>query len=642
MVKRCFFCLLALYLPAYRLCRTQSGPAATGLRQALIQDGVSVEISLDPLQRQLPPGHLIAGADVSFQIAIRDVATKSPIRGLHPAAWMDLHPKGQPHDDKYCSGRLSAILSANLLDSRAQDLNIYYVLALNQDNTITVADPRFGYGGTNLLALVALPGRGEDWLLVPDGSRLFVSVPDTGQVSAVDTASWKTMTNLNIGATPHRIGLQPDAHYLWVAYDGPGGDSGVAVASTESLEVLARIPTGRGAHQIAFSGDNQFVFVTNAVDGTVSIIDNRTLKKVQDIRTGSRPASVAYSMLAQMAYVTNEGDGTVVGVSAKQRGVLVRIHAEPGLGQIKFSQDERFGFAVNPVTDKVCIVDVSTNRIAQSLSVKGAPDQVSFSESLAYVRRNKSDTVAIIPLAQLAEGKPISTAEFPGGQHRLGQTANPSLADSIIPAPGEGAMLIANPADKSIYYYMEGMAAPVGNFSNFGREPRAVLIVDRSFREQAPGVYKTVGKIGGPGLYDVLFLLDSPRITHCFQVTVEPDPDSEAKANQPAVRIESLQKDNRVSAGQAARLAFRFSDRRTGELRTGVLDVQVLVFLAPGVWQTRGIAREISRGIYSMEFVPPKPGIYYIHLESESLGLPLNNSQYNVLEVTPRVKGSKE
>jgi YVTN family beta-propeller protein len=336
-----------------------------------------------------------------------------------------------------------------------------------------------------------------------------------------------------------------------------------------------------------------------------------------------------------MAYVACDTDGTIVGIPLKQVNALARIQAEPGLGQIKFFQEGRLGFIVNPVSDRVYIIDVATNRIVQTLNVKGAPDQVSFSESLAYIRRNKSDTVAMIPIAQVSEGKPVSTAEFPGGQHLLGQTARPSPADSIIPAPGEGAVLVANPADKSIYYYMEGMAAPVGNFSNYGREPRAVLVVDRSFKEQAPGLYKTVAKVTRPGLYDVLFLLDSPRIVHCFQVTVDSNPDAEAKAGQGGVRIESLLKENRVKTGQTTTLKFRFSDSATGKLRTGLADVQVLVFLAPGIWQTRGIAKEVSQGIYSMDFIPPRPGIYYIHLSSAALGLPLNNPQFSMVEATP-------
>ena len=50
-------------------------------------------------------------------------------------------------------------------------------------------------------------------------------------------------------------------------------------------------------------------------------------------------------------------------------------------------------------------------------------------------------------------------------------------------------MLVANPADKMIYYYTEGMAAPMGSFQNYKRDPRALLVLDNSLRETERGVY---------------------------------------------------------------------------------------------------------------------------------------------------------
>ncbi len=86
-------------------------------------------------------------------------------------------------------------------------------------------------------------------------------------------------------------------------------------------------------------------------------------------------------------------------------------------------------------------------------------------------------------------------------------------------------MLVANPADRVIYYYSEGMAAPMGSFQNYRRNPRALMVVDRSLREVTSGVYSTTTKLPKSGIYDVAFLLDSPRITHCFNAEAKPNPD---------------------------------------------------------------------------------------------------------------------
>ena len=82
----------------------------------------------------------------------------------------------------------------------------------------------------------------------------------------------------------------------------------------------------------------------------------------------------------------------------------------------------------------------------------------------------------------------------------------------MVPAPEGNSVLVANPADRVIYYYSEGMAAPMGSFQNYRRNPRAVMVVDRSLREVTSGVYSTTTKLPKSGIYDVAFLLDSPRI----------------------------------------------------------------------------------------------------------------------------------
>ena len=78
-------------------------------------------------------------------------------------------------------------------------------------------------------------------------------------------------------------------------------------------------------------------------------------------------------------------------------------------------------------------------------------------------------------------------------------------SDSDTTAP---TVITTNPADKAIYYYREGMAAPMGHFKNFKVEPRAVMVVDRSLREVEPGVYSTDVKLTRSGQFDVPFFLD--------------------------------------------------------------------------------------------------------------------------------------
>ena len=47
---------------------------------------------------------------------------------------------------------------------------------------------------------------------------------------------------------------------------------------TSTLKVAAQLKTGAGHHEIAFTEDDRFAFVTNKQDGTLSVIDMRKLR----------------------------------------------------------------------------------------------------------------------------------------------------------------------------------------------------------------------------------------------------------------------------------------------------------------------------------------------------------------------------
>lgn len=606
--------------------------------RTIVDKGIVVELSIRHVPTAFstlpasaspePSGSLHQGDDVVFRLKMTDKATGNPLSGAYPAAWMDLRWTGG--SSQSCSDRIQKYLGGTLFARPELDLNAYYVLALNDDASISVVDPLFGYGGSKLLSMIALKSPGEDWAITSDQSRVFVSLPESNQVAVIDTNAWQVARYVDVGRAPRRLTFQPDQEYLWVATD-----DGVTALAAADLTLAAAIPTGKGPHQMAVSSDGGQLFVTNQGEGTLSILDIRTLKKVGDIGIGKRPAAVSYSSLSRMAYVVDEAAGTITVIDGKRQQILTRIQQEAGLGQIKFSPGGRLGFIPNPVKNVVHILDATTNVIVQTADVEAGPDQITFSDELAYVRHRGSETVLMIPLKEVGlKGKPVPVVDFPGGQHPSGQMSRPSPADSIVQAPGANAVLVANPKDKSIYFYKEGMAAPMGNFSNYSREPRAVTVVDRSLREVAPGVYQTTAKLGAPGPYDLAFLLNTPRIVHCFDVLVEPNPEL-ANKHERHVQVEPLVANRVGQVGEPFRLRFRLSVNESGKQQDQPLDVGVFTFLAPGTWHSRQPAKHLGSGVYEVEMVPPRPGIYYAYLECPSLALSVNNPDYVVFYAEP-------
>ena len=573
---------LALGTPA----STPAGPQASA--PAIVDRGIRV--AFDWRRDAAGP----AAGTATFRLT--NTATDTPITGVRPAAWLALRREGAPRSD--CAHKASRFLSADLFSRADADLNSYYVLALNDDASISVVDPLFGFGGSKLLTTIVLESRGEDWALTRD--RLFVSMPAANAVAVADTRTWKVVKTIATGANPRRV-VASETHVF------VGDDGGVTKIEVATLAVT-RMDVGKVMDLVV--GDRD-VFV--ATDRGVF---------QQERRLGPPQSILAYSNAAKRLYAadTQTGAITIIDPAATQQpSNPATINAKPGLTKLRFAPNGRHALIVNPRQHFIQVLDAATNRIVQNGEIADAPDDVAFSDLLVYLRRRDSPTVLMIPLEEIgAEGKPLGVADFPGGQHAFGKAT--SLADGIVEAPDGPAVLVANARDKMIYYYKEGMAAPMGGFSNYGRQPRAVLVVDRGLREGAAGTYATNVAIKKPGTYDVVFFLDSPRVITCFSMTVD------GEQAPPTPRVVALDKSRTMKAGDRASIRFAITGARQAN------DVRALVFQAPGVWQQRGEAKALGDGTYEWQFVPPSSGIYYVWVESESLGLAKNNPQFMVYE----------
>lgn len=598
------------------------------------REGVTVEFTIEPVARG-KTSELLEGTEATVQFKITADNAGTALSNLRPAAWLDLREAGQTPDAKQCREKVQSFLQASFSARPDIDLNAYFILVLNQEPNISVIDPLSGFGSTKLYTLVALPSPGEDWVLSDDNKRLYVSMPLVDQVAVVDTATWKVLANVAAGAKPTRIVLQHDERYLWVGNDSDGGTGGgVTVIDTATLKVAAQLNTGTGHHEIAFTDDDRYAFVTNKQSGTLSVIDVRKLARVKDLKVGPLPAALAFSSLGKAVYVANEGDGTITAVDGTGHEIVARMKTRPGLHAIRFLPGGRFGFAVNRATSTVHIFDGSTNSMIQAVPVGPTPDQITFTKDFAYVRSVGSEFVTMIKIRELGqEGYEVAVNRFPAGQRAPQASPHTSLSSSVVPAPETGAVLVANPADKTIYYYTEGMAAPMGSFSNYRRDPRALLVLNNSLRETSPGVYTTTVRLKGHGQYDVPFLLDAPRMVNCFQITVKENPDLPKKKGVP-IKVETMAKDGVLRVGESHQLRFKVTDAISNQPKADLKDLGVLVFLAPGLWQQREWAKPIGNGVYEMTFVPPQAGVYYIFLQSPSLGIQFNQLPFTTLQAT--------
>jgi hypothetical protein len=87
--------------------------------------------------------------------------------------------------------------------------------------------------------------------------------------------------------------------------------------------------------------------------------------------------------------------------------------------------------------------------------------------------------------------------------------------------------------------------------------------------------------------------------------------------------------------GEDLTFKFRIVDQATSKPVTGLTDVVILTFLAPGTWHRRDVAKEDGDGVYSVEFTPSQAGVYYGHIQCSSVNLQFGNPNYLTVRVLP-------
>ena len=143
-----------------------------------------------------------------------------------------------------------------------------------------------------------------------------------------------------------------------------------------------------------------------------------------------------------------------------------------------------------------------------------------FTQAYAYIRGLASPKVTMINLSSLGEGRQPISQGFEAGPQAPRLAGDLPLASSLAVSRDDNAVFVVNPVDNTTYFYAEGMNAPMSGYPNRGQVARAAMVIDRSLREETPGVYSSTVKLPAAGNFDVAFLLNQPQIIHCFSTQV--------------------------------------------------------------------------------------------------------------------------
>jgi YVTN family beta-propeller protein len=179
---------------------------------------------------------------------------------------------------------------------------------------------------------LAVPCAGPNHMdFTADGRYLFLSCEFDGKLVKVDVADQKVVGSivLDPGGMPQDVKLSPDGKLFYVA---DMAKNGVWTVNASNMRRVGFIPTGMGAHGLYVSRDSRYLYVSNRMEGSVSVISFATRKVVHKWRIpgGGSPDMGGVSADGKVLWLSGRYNAEVYAISTVTGKLLARIPVGSG------------------------------------------------------------------------------------------------------------------------------------------------------------------------------------------------------------------------------------------------------------------------------------------------------------------------
>ena len=179
---------------------------------------------------------------------------------------------------------------------------------------------------------LAVPCSGVNHMdFTADGRYLVTSCEFDGRLVKVDVRSEKVVDTIGLGAgaMPQDVKLSPDGRYFYIA---DMAKNGVWVINAETMTKVKFIPTGMGAHGLYASRDSRYLYVSNRMEGSVSVISFGTRSAIHKWRIpgGGSPDMGGVSADGRVLWLSGRYNAQVYAFDTGTGKLLARIPVGSG------------------------------------------------------------------------------------------------------------------------------------------------------------------------------------------------------------------------------------------------------------------------------------------------------------------------
>ncbi|WP_036288657.1 hypothetical protein [Methylosinus sp. PW1] len=566
-----------------------------------------------------------------FDVAIVDAASGTPLRYGRGrlAVWLQRRRDLLRDSEPSCAERVKTLIEAGIGRRADIDLNGYRFVVLNGDGTMAFINPFVGLDNAKLESIVELGGRPVNWIVAPDRME-FWALLESGRLVVVDAQQRRIVRTIDLpaGAKARDLARDPLAPILWIAMPGLGSIGRLDMSRRDSTLVAEASPTGGRLTAIDALAASRGP-VSRPPSGVLVLQPSGVGWRDGDggwtsWRIDAPPVAARYSALGRR-FIVAAADGQIVWIDpVAGDDIERRARLEHGIDVFALFDDGRYGLAIG--AGRASVIDIASARIVGNFRAPGGALRLVFTASFAYAIDAASGHATLWPLADLRAGREQPVEVIVGRGDPSASADAPEGMQSVVPAADGAGLITASAADARLYQYSEGMMAPDGGFSNYGRTPLALAVLDTSMRETAPGRFTAAIRHGRGGAHDLLLAGLGPRLSACSRIVL-PAVDDERPL--PAPRLRARLVSTTPLAGPApietlVRVRLReSSDSGEGGEISSAPDLTLLVFDRLRGWQTRAPLRPTAGGEYEAHITVPRPGRYALHAASPSRNLSL-------------------
>jgi YVTN family beta-propeller protein len=244
-----------------------------------------------------------------------------------------------------------------------------------------------------VLAPLATPAAGRAQVT----SYAVVPNSDDDTASVIDTKTRNVGPPIPVGGMPEAAAWTPNGRYAYVTnpIDGTVSLINVAAGATFSSPIsVGMFPSG-----IVASPDGKFVYVANTGSDTISVIQvGGGLAPGGPISVGGAPFGITISPDGSRLYVTsiNSGDLTMVDTASRTVVDSINIGCQPS--GVVISPDASTLYVASCLTDTVNVYDAATLAAGPEIPVGMFPNNVAITPDgrWVYVSNQDSDDVSVI------------------------------------------------------------------------------------------------------------------------------------------------------------------------------------------------------------------------------------------------------